>query len=222
MKLTKEDLSILKNFSTINNSLWVDETKFVKTIHPAGNVIGVYELESEFPQKFGIYNLSEFLSILSLFDIEETAIKFTNREILLKYKNNMVKYVLFEKALIRGFENMKSAEKYKSFNKFNCTFNISSEEIKKMKRISNILDIDDIIVGISPKKSMILIDDRDNMLANKYAINIENPKGEGKIIISVERLFMIDDDYECSVITNKLIKFQSKNKKLFYLIGASV
>ena len=49
MKLSKETLKILKNFSSLNSNLLVKGGKIINTITPAKNVVAVATVEEDFP-----------------------------------------------------------------------------------------------------------------------------------------------------------------------------
>ena len=67
MKLTPQTLAVLKNFAQINASIWINQGTTLKTIAtPSKNIFAVATVKDEFPNEFGIYDLNNFLSVLSL------------------------------------------------------------------------------------------------------------------------------------------------------------
>ena len=75
MNLSEQTVSILKNFSTINQNLLVKQGKVLNTMSAMKNIVATAEVEEEFPVEFGIYDLNEFLSALSLFTKPELLFK---------------------------------------------------------------------------------------------------------------------------------------------------
>ena len=67
MKLTTETISVLKNFSTINQNLMVKSGRNVSTMSAMKNIIAKATVNESFPKDFAIYDLNDFLSALSLF-----------------------------------------------------------------------------------------------------------------------------------------------------------
>ncbi len=61
-------MSILKNFSEINQSLAFKEGKVLKTVSPQKNILARAEVTEHFPQDFAVYELKKFLGTLSLFN----------------------------------------------------------------------------------------------------------------------------------------------------------
>ena len=65
MKLSDNTLTILKNFAGINNSILVKEGNRLRTISVAKNILAEADITEEFPRDFAIYDLNQFLNILS-------------------------------------------------------------------------------------------------------------------------------------------------------------
>ena len=66
MKLSDKNLTILKNFAGINNSILVKQGTSLRTISVAKNILAEAEIGEEFPREFGIYDLNQFLNGLGL------------------------------------------------------------------------------------------------------------------------------------------------------------
>ncbi len=66
MELSEKTLTVLRNYATINPNVVINEGDEIKTISEAKNVLSSAKLDVQFPKTFGIYDLSEFLSVLSL------------------------------------------------------------------------------------------------------------------------------------------------------------
>ena len=62
MKLSDSTLSVLKNFSTINQSILFKQGKRLRTISVMKNILAEVTVEEEFPKDFGIYDLPQFLN----------------------------------------------------------------------------------------------------------------------------------------------------------------
>ena len=66
MKLSDKTLSVLKNFSTINQSILFKEGNKLRTISVMKNILAEATITEEFTKDFGIYDLNQFLNGLSL------------------------------------------------------------------------------------------------------------------------------------------------------------
>ena len=68
MNLSNETVSVLKNFSTINQNLVIKSGNIISTISAQKNIVAKAEIKETFPKDFAIYDLNEFLAALSLFE----------------------------------------------------------------------------------------------------------------------------------------------------------
>lgn len=66
MKLNPNTALILKNFSQINTGIYINAGNVLTTVAPAKDILAEATVEDTFPVSFGIYDLNEFLSVLSL------------------------------------------------------------------------------------------------------------------------------------------------------------
>ncbi len=66
MKLSDKTLTLLKNFSSINQSILFKEGSNLRTISVMKNILAEATIEEELPKDFGIYDLNQFLNGLNL------------------------------------------------------------------------------------------------------------------------------------------------------------
>ena len=77
MELNEDTLQILKNFASINSNIVFDEGSTVKTISEAKNILSEATISESFPQRFGVYDLNEFLGVLGL--VDKPSLKFSSK-----------------------------------------------------------------------------------------------------------------------------------------------
>ena len=93
VSLSKNTLDVLKNFSSINSSIVFREGSTVRTISNAENILAKFTGEEFFPTDFAIYDLSQFLGGLSLFN--DPQLEFTSKDFVnIKGGRNSAKYYL--------------------------------------------------------------------------------------------------------------------------------
>ena len=66
MKLSEATTNVLKNFSDINQNILVKQGNKLNTMSTMKNIIGEAQIEESFEREFGIYDLNEFLGVMSL------------------------------------------------------------------------------------------------------------------------------------------------------------
>ena len=90
MKISNETIAVLQNFATINNGLQVKAGNVLQTISPGKTVVASAVVAETF-EDFCVYDLSQFLGTMSLFN--EPELKFGSAWMTIKDGNSTVKYV---------------------------------------------------------------------------------------------------------------------------------
>ena len=75
MQLSVKTIDVLKNFSAINQSLIFPQGSTIKTLSPKRNILAIANIEEKIPERFAIYELNQFLGVLSLFSEPDIDIK---------------------------------------------------------------------------------------------------------------------------------------------------
>ena len=66
MRISDKTLMLLKNFSTINQSILFKKGNSLRTISVMKNILAEATIEEDIPKDFGVYDLNQFLNALSL------------------------------------------------------------------------------------------------------------------------------------------------------------
>lgn len=99
--LSKEELEVLRNVSTINNSLKFKEGNVIKTISPCQAILLEAEIDSMFPQEFSIYELNKFLNVLSLPTLKDASLVFDDdKKVTIDGGTSRVQYYFTDQSFI--------------------------------------------------------------------------------------------------------------------------
>ena len=99
MQISEHTITVLNNFSSINQGLIIASGDVLKTVSAQKNVMASAKLPDKFPQEAGIYNLSRFISTLSLFDTPPD-LKFNKNTVVISGSNRKINYALSETSLM--------------------------------------------------------------------------------------------------------------------------
>jgi hypothetical protein len=220
MKISKPTLAVLKNFSILNNAIVVDEEKTLKTRSPSG-IIGVYDTEETFPE-FAIYDLPELLNIINLFKLEDIEFNFKEKFVEVVCGKNKIRYAYTDKDLIPDVEKIKPSEKYKAFNSFDGSINLTDKEMGIIQKTSNIMGANELEIQIEDGQGKVTVCDTNSVITNNYTLDVEDAEGTFNITIGVNNLQFISGDYKISVQNDKMAKFQHASAPLFYFVPARI
>ena len=91
MRLSAETTALLKNFSSINQSILIRQGKQLRTMSVMKNILVESDIPEEFSRDVAIYDLNQFLNCLSLIEdadilLEENAIVITDGTNSIEYR----------------------------------------------------------------------------------------------------------------------------------------
>jgi len=98
MKFEQQTLAILKNFSSINPSICFKEGQKLRTISPGKTILAQATATSGLPGTFAIYDLSKFMSVISLF--ENPSITATQTHLNIKDDRQTINYTFADLSTI--------------------------------------------------------------------------------------------------------------------------
>jgi len=202
--MLENTIPILKKLIQISNSAIIEYPKTVLTTdHSILASIDLDELGEEKFEKFGIYNLSQFLSLVDYFgenvflekDGENVVIN--NGKLKQIYETTSIN--LLEKFSVKPdiFDKVKSVDSV-------VEFDLTREDLKHIKKISNILGHNDLIVDTSENQLVITtLDANDNFQNPNYHEKDIDSKEESKFVFDILNINKIPDgDYEFHIKRN--------------------
>ena len=211
MKLSKETLSIIKNFGAINPNLTLKAGSELATISSGKNIIAKATVKESFPEDFGIYDVNEFLGAMSLFDDPE--LTFTDKFVTIKENSNGIKYFAANQSVLTNVPSIKP------FPEPDITFDLTSNNLSQILRVSSILRVTDFSVVGDGTNITVLVGDKNNPTGNTFESIIGSTDKTFKINFKVENLKMLPGDYEVSIGAKKISRFINKNVALTYFIA---
>jgi len=146
MKISKETISIIKAFSSLNNNLLFKKgnvivTKNAKDGQAINTVIGRAVVPEEFPQDFGIYNLREFTSLIETFSSPEFEFFPDKNFVMISEGNYSIKYGFAD--TIGLIYPKKDSQEY---DELIVEFFLSVDDIKKLRKAANALSAPDLFI----------------------------------------------------------------------------
>ena len=167
--LSKKTLDVLKNFSTINSSIVFRKGSTVRTISNAENILAKFTGEEIFPSDFAIYDLSQFLSGISLFN--DPQLEFTTSDFVnIKGGRQSAKYYFSDPEI-----TLKSApERNVNFPGSDLEFNLSSDDLLALQKASAIYSLPDLTFYSEEGSDTIklILRDKENDTSNTYDITV--------------------------------------------------
>lgn len=215
MKFSKKTLDVLKAFAPINSNILFTKGKTLKTISVAKNIIASAELDEEFEQEFGIYNLGEFLGALSLF--KEPDVTFGEKVAQIHDAQDAkfsLKYVGASKDILVY------PDKEVKVPKFDVEFEISQDQLQSILKGATVIGAPDLQVIGSESGLFVKVCDRKSPTTNDFQIQIsDQPQTEDfTYSLKIENIKLFPGDHKVSICGKGLSKwFNSEAKVTVYI-----
>lgn len=215
MKLNKQTLDILKNFSTINPNLVVKQGSSISTISEAKNVISIAEVDDSFPQDFGVYDLSEFLSLYNLVG-ESPELEFSESSVQFSSGRSKATYRFADQSILT---TPKSAVKMPNAE---LSVTITEENLAQVRRAASALAHSIVSVKGNDGVVSLSVTDPKNSSANSFDIVIDENndcKGSFSLEFLIANLKVIGGDYAVNISSKLISHWSHANTKIQYFVA---
>ena len=213
MKLSDNTLSVLKNFSTINQSILFKQGTKLRTISVMKNILAEVQLKEELPKDFGIYDLNQFLNGMGLHQSPE--LDFNNDGyVVIKEGKMRSKYFFADPQVI-----VTPPEKIIELPTEDVSFTLSTDQLDKLLKAAAIYQLQDLSVIGGDGVVKILVRDKKNDTSNDFSIVVGETDSTFSFNFKVENIKILPGTYDVVVSKKLLSRFISKNQDLTYYIA---
>jgi len=213
MKLSEQTVSILKNFSTINQNLVIKEGSEISTMSAMKNIVSKSKVEETFPVEFAIYDLNEFLSAMSLFtnpdlDFNENFVVITEAG----SNSKSLKYWYSEPSVVT------TPSKEITMPSVDVEFPMNSGILSEVQKAAAVIGAPDMVL----EDDELRVTDKKNDTANSYSTSLDTKSDDDasyKFWFKVENLKLLPGDYDVEVSSKRISHFQNKKLPVGYFIA---
>lgn len=211
MKLSSETISILRNFSQINPSIYFRAGNKIRTVSLAENIFVEATVDETFESDFAIYNLSEFVSALSLHDNPD--LNFTNSSyVSFNDGKRKAKYFFADPDVI------KYQEEDIVFPGEDFCFVLETKDLEKLLKASNTYRIFDLVVVGDGKEINLVVKDKNNPSSNEFSVVVGETTDVFNLCFRMENLKLIPGTYGVTISKDLLARFKNTKMDLTYYI----
>ena len=215
MKLNQNTTNILKNFSEINTNILIKPGKELSTISTMRNIFAKASIDEEFSAEFGIYDLNEFLAVMSGLNKPELSLEDKFMTIASEGSRSKAKYFYSDPSVLV------SPTKEVTMPEVDVTFSLSETHLTELKKMAAILKTPDLaLVGKQGGDVVLKVCDKKNDTSNNFDIVVgEKATADYTFYFKVENLKMLSGDYDVSVSSKSISHFKNKKLPIEYWIA---
>ena len=213
MKLSDKTVNILKNFSSINQSILFKEGNKLRTISVMKNILAEAEIDEDIPKDFGIYDLNQFLNGLNLHSSPD--LDFDNDGyVVIKEGRSRSKYFFADQNVI-----VTPPDKEINLPSEDVTFDLDTQQLDKLLKAAAVYQLPDLSVVGEAGVVKLVVRDKKNDTSKDFSIVVGETSSEFVFNFKVENIKIIPGTYEITVSQKLLAKFTNKNYDLTYYIA---
>jgi hypothetical protein len=212
MKLSDSTIQILKNYSSLNSNIIFNVGSKIATISEARNILSLASVDADFASAFGIYDLNEFLGVLSLVDNPEIKIEEKFAVIADSTGRSKIKYFFTDPSMLT-----KASEK----DDFEVNFEFDQDTLNKIKRACAALGHTSVSITAADNTLVLTVFDPDNPTSNSFSIDIAGTYEieEFNFILSIANLKIIPGTYKVGLSSKLMSRFVNTDQDIRYWIA---
>ena len=213
MKINKQTLNTLKNFSDINMSIEVKGGNTLRTVSVQKNILAEAQVETTFPQDFAIYEVNRFLGAASLLD--DPDFEFGEKSVKIGNSKYSLDYVYCDPSMI-----VTPPEKNITVPDPEVRFKLTQDTLSQLLKAGNVLGTPEIVVeGGSPMRVRAM--DTNNDSTDTFHVNLDESSDRTfRFVFKIENLKMVPGDYDVEISSKGIARF-SQNQLQYWIATES-
>jgi len=213
MKLSDKTLTLLKNFSSINQSILFKKGSSLRTISVMKNILAEATIEEDLPTDFGIYDLNQFLNGLGLHQNPELDFE-NNGHVLIREGKSRTKYFFADPNVI-----VTPPDKEITLPSEDVSFELSTSQLDKLLKAAAIYQLPDLAVVGGDGVVKIVVRDKKNDTSNDFSIVVGETESVFSFNFKVENIKIVPGTYDVVVSQKLLSRFTCRDYDLKYFIA---
>lgn len=216
MELNDGTLQVLKNFSGINQNILIKEGNTLRTISEARTVLARAAVKEQFPKNFGIYDLNEFIGVLSLVDTPR--LKFDDDYVTIGDSTGRSKVKYFFSAE----EMLTTPQKDITMPDAEVKFVLTNDTLNKLKRAAAALGHSEVSISNNNGVLSLSVVETQNSTSNTFSMDIDgeyNQEANFKFVLNIANLKILPGDYDVEISSKLITQFSHKEQDVQYWIA---
>ena len=221
MKLSDNTLAVLKNFGNINQGLFLKKGKTLKTVSSLKNIFAKATITDELPTDFGIYDINEFLSVISLHK-NDLELEFDEKNVIISGQKgrSKIKYRFCEPSMI-----VTPPEKDLQMPSADIKVTLSADDFRWILDSANVLGSPQIAIESDGTTIKVVTLDVANDASHTQSLELAE-KGNGdkyRMIFKTENIQkLLTGPYELQISSKGIAYFKNTKFPIEYYVTTEV
>lgn len=203
MRFDGRTLSILKNFSTINQSLLFKPGNKLRTMSPLKTVLAEATLRESIDKEFAIYDVGRMLSVMSLF--EQPSVTIGESHLTIADQRQKVNYVFASKNNI-----VTPSEKTPQIPEPEINFKLTADVLDRVQKAMGVLKIPEMaVMGEDGVISIRAMHTKQNAAGDVFSIDVGTTPHSFTMVFKAENIKFLQGDYEVAISSKGIAHFKT-------------
>jgi len=212
MKLSNSTLNVLNNFSTINSGITVKAGNELTTVSAMKNIFAKAVVDETFDTEHSIYDLSEYLGAVSLFDTPD--FEFNGESVNVTEGDNSVTYYYADPQMVI------SPQKDITMPEPEVSFDLDEEVLGSLLKASSVLSLPDMVLSSDGTTVQLTVKDKKNSTSNVYSRTVAQGNGSTyEMFLRMENIKVIGRNYTVFVSSKGIAHFTNRDIAVEYFIA---
>ena len=212
MRLSSETIALLKNLSSINQSILIRAGKRLRSMSVTKTILVEADITEEFTRDVAIYDLNQFLNCLSL--IDDADLELADNALVISDGTNAIEYRYSDPSVISA-----PPEKELKLPTEDVCVVLTEEHLATVKKAAAVLQIPDVALVGDGETIYLTVRDKKNTGSNSYRIAVGETISTFQFNLKVENLKLQSDSYDVILSQKNLSKWTSHTRPVTYFIA---
>jgi len=215
MQLNENTLKVLQNFASLNPNFIAREENVFNSISAAKTILGEATVDQTFPRRFGLYDLGEFLSIISI--LPDHNLEFHDKYVVISDNTglNSCKYFYASE------EILSFTDKTISIPDEVATCSINWATIQKLHRAASALGHDKVDFLPNENGFMLSVVDHNDPTSNSFDVIVPGTceSKDFRFTFQIANFKMMEGDYEVKISSKMISEWKKTTDEIKYTIA---
>ena len=215
MNLSNDTLAVLKNFAAIQPNIVFRSGSELKTIAEAKNIVAKATITETIPQDFGIYDLNDFLSSMSLFTNPAFSFSADGKSATISEGKSSLTYFFSDES------SLTFPQKDVAMPAIDVSFTLTQDTLNALRKATSLLSVSTVSIEDAGSGIVARVKDPKNSTSNSYGTEVDgNNNGHTfKFHFDISNFKLIPGDYDVGISGKLISHFKHKTLPIEYWIA---
>ncbi len=221
MMISEETQNILRNFSSINPSILLTGNNRIATMSVMRNILATADIEEEFPEEFGIYDLPRFLGNLSVYpelNFGENSVIMADGSKTYKFMAAEPSAIIHPKTMFAMEGSKNNPENVKATPEYDINVTLPSSTLSTIQKVASINSLPDYGLITEGGEIFFTALDKKSDTTDIAKEPVGSSNVNFKMYFKAENLKLLEGDYSVSVSRNAISTFRHQTRPIQYWI----